>query len=364
MRVFQTDNMRLQVPTNIYTDSSGAEFSYECDDRIFRAELAKFIRKHGFDALPPGFIHMLHEELEVVRAALLKAVGQSVVSAIRAGGIMNKVVGYSGGRAIFLPASGRAGNRIFRIRTGQLSSACSYTVVNGTLHIKWGPVFGGEPSPTYVRPIDSASIPFKGRPPIDAYLATGEREGGANKVAAIESGDPVFQRQPTIAFKGLGGFASMQGYHPFEGAIKHNVKPLERAYTLAVRDLFDKGIFIQGGRQLSLPVYVNSVFADSVKKFYDSEIKPVKTITPVKSLQSNENSFFSTLKKIFPSNSVFIKSLTFSDIRVLFSKFKKGKSRDMSRENIGILDSELVSKFVNDSRGSIQKFLSKVEDEL
>ncbi len=353
MKVIKTENMTLTLPTNPRA-SGGARLVYEFSDRIFDREFNKFLKKNKFDAIPDQFIIMLRAELEVIQAALLKAVGESVVTAIRAGGIMSKVAGYANGKVVFKPASGRAGTRIFRIRSKRLSGAVSYSVTGSVLTIDWntGVVSGRVPGP-YRPPFDGASP--EENPKLERYARQGRFTPPSNPVAAIESGDPQFQRM---------GMTGDYGFHPFEGAVRKNEKTLDQSYAKAVRDLFERGVFVYGGRKLSLPVYVDNLLQDSIKDFYNKEVKTARKADPVSKLKSNEASFFSYLKNLFRSNSAFIKSLSFSDVRQIFQKFNRGKTKGISRGSVGLTDSEFSDKFVRDSRKSIQKFLESIEDDI
>lgn len=370
-----TDTVFLRVPSSPVSPET-ALFTYIFDGSIFQKEVNRFLKKNRFDSFPEEYLITLEAQLLRLHTAFLEKVGQSVVSAIRKGGFLSSVVAYSGGRPVFRPVNEKAGLRLFGNRTGSLSSPASikyevqtltktnktryglYNPAQMRLRIEWAAPLDTPKIPgPYVAPYDTANTrPFQGKPPLQREHEQGIINTSVNKVAAIESGSPYQRQLSSTAMRGFLTPLTNTGFRIFEGATYKNTVSLDKAYRAAIRDIFNKGVFKDGNRKLSLNKYTENFLVDTIKDYYAENIAPKKLTDNTGQLKSTEKTFFNELRRILPSNDKFIAGLTTAEIKALFQAFKPGKKKIISKGKIGISDTADANRFKNALQDAFSEF--------
>jgi len=266
-------SVTLPEPTHLDTGVSKAIFRYGLDQRIYKQELRHMLKTSGIKVVPPFIMVKIESVVNIIERALLQKIGELLGRVISTGGYgfsLDKL-----GKQVLIRPTGRpAGLRTFNIRSGQLSHAYSFKLSKQRLIAQWGPAVTSPriPPKTYPSPTEP-STPLK-HSPLNYYSWRRRVAPGVDKIAAIEAGDPAFQRPSPLVFIGrFSGVHTKYGMHPFEGAIQSNLDDLDIIYRILIRDILYKKAFItQGGRRLRLPTFVKQVTAQQIMSFVDKDL--------------------------------------------------------------------------------------------
>lgn len=258
--------------------SSAYVFNFEFGESNVIRQFNKIKRSFSVKNTPKYVSLLLDQIIKDIRKSLTESLVKTVQLALSTGGQEFTLAKRSAGLNVLFYArrgSGFAGARKFRpsnkIRVNRVTHDPDYH--GFTVTYAENTVAATVPTGGYKPPMPGVSS--RKNPKLPQYRTRGDETGSHNPAAAIEYGDAVFQRRNLSSFRGeLSNKTYTHGAHAFEGTLQKNIKILNRYYSEAIYDIFNrKAIITYKGKKYSLPTFIKKVAEDEILDLINKDIE-------------------------------------------------------------------------------------------